>query len=182
MEEQTAMFSNDRIRELTSMIYEMKDRLESMVRILNGEKIAAAQSSGGEETGMHIMDTGERIIEGVFNGERMVGPDGKEYPIPPNYASKSKLVEGDIMKLTITANGSFIYKQIGPVNKKRIMGELVRGETHDDWRVLSNGRTYRVLKASVTFHRGNAGDETVILVPEDGESNWGAVENIIKKK
>ena len=56
-----------------------------------------------------------KIVEGVFNGQNMVGPDGEIYTIPANYASKSKLVEGDILKLTIAPDGSFVYKQIGPV-------------------------------------------------------------------
>ena len=42
-----------------------------------------------------------KIIEGVFDGQNMVGSDGKTYPVPANYASKSKLVQGDILKLTI---------------------------------------------------------------------------------
>ena len=33
-----------------------------------------------------------KIIEGVFDGQNMVGSDGKTYPVPANYASKSKLV------------------------------------------------------------------------------------------
>ena len=41
------------------------------------------------------------VIEGVFNGKEMVGPDGKLHGMSPNYASKSKLVEGDILKLTV---------------------------------------------------------------------------------
>ncbi|MBU1146566.1 hypothetical protein KKD80_03410, partial [Patescibacteria group bacterium] len=43
-------------------------------------------------------ESGERIMEGVFNGQNMIGADGKEYLVPANYASKSKLVEGDILK------------------------------------------------------------------------------------
>ena len=35
-----------------------------------------------------------RVVEGVFDGQNMVGSDGKIYSVPPNYASKSKLVEG----------------------------------------------------------------------------------------
>ena len=50
----------------------------------------------------------------------MLSPDGKNYPIPANYASKSKLVEGDLMKLTIAEDGSFIYKQIGPVPRSKL--------------------------------------------------------------
>ena len=76
---------------------------------------------GGEE------NLGEaRVIEGVFDGENMIGPDGKQYSVPANYASKSKLVEGDILKLTITGSGTFVYKQIGPIERARIVGELER--------------------------------------------------------
>ena len=59
-----------------------------------------------------------KVIEGIFDGQIMIGPDGKNYPVPANYASKSKLVEGDIMKLTITEDGKFMYKQIGPVEER----------------------------------------------------------------
>ena len=38
-----------------------------------------------------------KILEGVFDGQNMVGSDGRQYIVPPNYASKSKLVEGDIL-------------------------------------------------------------------------------------
>ena len=54
-----------------------------------------------------------KVIEGVFDGQTMVGSDGKTYPVPANYASKSKLVQGDILKLTIADDGAFLYKQIG---------------------------------------------------------------------
>lgn len=122
---------------------------------------------------------GEQIIEGVFNGEKMVGPDGQEYAVPPNYASKSRLVEGDHMKLTITTYGKFIYKQIGPTERKRIIGVLYFDETTQLWTVLHDGNTYKILTASATFYRGKPGDHVVILVPKDAPSNWGAVENII---
>ena len=51
----------------------------------------------------------------LYTSQVMIGPDGKSYPVPANYASKSKLVEGDILKLTIADDGGFIYKQIGPI-------------------------------------------------------------------
>ena len=39
--------------------------------------------------------------------------------------------------------------------------------------------SYKVIKASITYYKGNPGDEVVLLVPEDGDSLWGAVENVI---
>lgn len=162
--------------QLVSMIHSMKDQLDSMLRLLNGEQVRMRTIQ--EPDALHL-ETGEKVIEGVFTGEKMLGPDGKEYSVPPNYASKSKLVEGDMMKLTITNNGSFLYKQIGPIERKRVVGELMCNPETGQWSVVAEGRTYKVLNASVSFYKGSAGDEVVILVPESGESQWGAVENIM---
>ncbi|MDD5071816.1 MAG: hypothetical protein PHQ42_03720 [Patescibacteria group bacterium] len=128
----------------------------------------------GEETG--------KIIEGVFDGENMIGPDGKQYSVPANYASKSKLVEGDILKLTITQNGTFIYKQIGPIERARVVGELKKSGDGDFVVESEEGKKWQVLPASVTYFKGEAGDETIILIPKTGESKWAAVENIIRKR
>jgi hypothetical protein len=120
-------------------------------------------------------DLGGKVVEGIFDGQKMAGPDGKEYPVPANYASKSKLVEGDIMKLTIATDGSFIYKQIGPTERKQIIGTLVQ---HDGaYYVEANGREYRILLASVTYFRIAVGDQVTIIVPADNpEAEWAAVE------
>lgn len=143
---------------------------------INSEVIEKAQALGKEE------ENGEsKIVEGVFNGENMVGPDGKIYNIPANYVSKSKLVEGDILKLTITGDGSFLYKQIGPVKRKRIIGTLVKDEGNEEYRVTVGDRSYKVITAAVTYFKGEPGDETIILTSVDGSSKWAAVENIVKK-
>ena len=123
----------------------------------------------------------ENIIEGVFNGKKMIGSDGKEYVVPPNYASKSKLVEGDIMKLTLAPNGRFIYKQIGSIPRKRIIGVLSFDEERQLWNVLHENKKYKVLTASVTFYKGKPYDEAVALIPQDCESDWCAMENVISK-
>lgn len=120
-------------------------------------------------------DVGGKVVEGVFDGQMMLGPDGKNYPIPANYASKSKLVEGDLLKLTITDDGGFVYKQIGPVERKQVIGTLVQ---HDGVHyVEAGGREYRILLASVTYFRLEVGDQVTIIVPADNpDATWAAVE------
>jgi len=120
-------------------------------------------------------DARGKVIEGVFDGQKMAGPDGKEYPVPANYASKSKLVEGDILKLTITDDGGFVYKQIGPVERKQIIGTLVQ---HDGaYYVEVNGKEYRILLASVTYFHIELGDQVTIIIPADNpNATWAAVE------
>ena len=116
-----------------------------------------------------------KIIEGVFDGQTMIGPDGKNYPVPANYASKSKLVEGDILKLTINDDGGFIYKQLGPVPRRQIIGTLVN---HDgSYFVEAGGNEYKILLASVTYFKLRTGDQVTIIIPEDStDTTWAAVE------
>ncbi|PIU01442.1 hypothetical protein COT68_03195, partial [bacterium (Candidatus Torokbacteria) CG09_land_8_20_14_0_10_42_11] len=122
-----------------------------------------------------------RIIQGVFNGQSMVAPDGTEYPVPANYASKSKMIQGDTLKLTIAEDGSFIYKQIGPIERKKVLGVLSQSEDGEYQVIVENNKTYKVLLASVTYFKGEAGDEVTLVVPASGDSEWGAIENILKK-
>lgn len=120
------------------------------------------------------------IIEGVFDGYQMIGPDGTKYSVPSNYASKSKLVEGDLLKLTIAPDGAFIFKQIRPIDRERLIGKLVRDKETEEFRALVGNKLYKVLLASVTYYRGEVGDQVVVLVPVGGHSSWAAIDNIIK--
>jgi hypothetical protein len=116
-----------------------------------------------------------KIIEGVFDGQNMVGSDGKMYPVPANYASKSKLVQGDILKLTITEDGTFLYKQIGPIPRKQVVGALKLENGH--YFVDVAGKDYRVLLASVTYFKAKPGDQVSVNIPEeDTTAEWAALE------
>ena len=123
-------------------------------------------------------DQGEtQIVEGNFDGQNMIGPHEKIFPVPANYASKSKLVEGDRLKLTIMPNGSFVYKQISPVEREFVKGTLVKED--GQFRVIAGGKSFRVLLASVTYYKGEVGDEVTLLTPKDRESMWGTIEAVI---
>jgi hypothetical protein len=89
-------------------------------------------------------------------------------------------VEGDMLKLTITEEGSFVYKQIGPVERKRLIG-IVSQDDLGNYVVIADGKAYRVLLASVTYFKAEPGDEVTVVVPRDSESVWGAIENLVKK-
>jgi hypothetical protein len=115
-----------------------------------------------------------KVIEGVFDGQSMVGSDGKNYPVPANYASKSKLVQGDILKLTITDDGALLYKQIGPIPRKQLVGVLEQKDGH--YFVKVGDQEYRVLLASVTYFKAKPGDQVSVNVPEDDGAEWAALE------
>lgn len=118
-----------------------------------------------------------KIIEGVFDGQTMIDAEGKKYPVPANYASKSKLVAGDILKLTIMPDGRFIYKQIGPVERKTVIGILNQEGSH--FHVLANEKKFNVLLASVTYFKAKNGDEVTIIIPAKEETDWACIENVL---
>ena len=168
---------------LVKALEETQNNLKRAMDILTSKKVNVThlrtRISGDLAPSVSASES-DKIIEGVFNGEGMVGSDGREYSIPPNYASKSKLVEGDILKLTITKNGSFIYKQIGPIERDKLKAILLQDEITGDWYAVTDSRRWKLLTASVTYFRGQPGDEIVILIPKNSKSMWAAVENIIK--
>ncbi len=120
-----------------------------------------------------------RIIEGVFDGQNMIDQKGTVYPVPANYASKSKLIPGDVLKLTVTEEGKFLYKQIGPIERKTVIGPLVYND--GQYQVLTEGKAYNVLLASVTYFRASVGDEVTIIIPISEDSDWAAIEAVLPK-
>src|SRR3954469_1559503 len=124
-------------------------RLRALIQEAETNLAAANElliSLGGDDEHVQAKITEEirgKVVEGVFDGQNMVGSDGKTYPVPANYASKSKLVQGDILKLTIAEDGAFLYKQIGPIPRKQVVGTLVLESGH--YFVDVAGKKYRVL-------------------------------------
>lgn len=133
-------------------------------------------ASDGVITEAH-MEGNLRIIEGAFDGQNMVGGDQRIYPVPANYASKSKLIPGDKLKLTITETGAFKYKQIGPIPRREVMGVVTY--TDGEYHVLVDAKLYRVLLASITYYKAEVGSNVTIIVPQDGDSDWCAIEHLL---
>lgn len=172
--EQTENIS-DKVQALREMIYNSEKSLQSakaMLLQLEGKKKVGRRKKTDE-------DGDGRVIEGTFDGQIMIGADGKQYPVPANYASKSKLIEGDMLKLTITSDGSFIYKQIGPIERSQLIGTVNQDED-GNYFIIANGKPYRVLLASITYFKVEPGDEVTIVTPRDIDSDWASVENVIQ--
>jgi len=156
------------LREIHKMISELGVKPEDLPKP-DDSKPAPLHVGGDAVSG--------KVIEGQFDGQNMIGPNGKTYPVPANYASKSKLVEGDTLKLTIADDGSFIYKQIGPVERKKLIGKLTLD--NGQYKVEAGGVFYNVLFASVTYFKAQPGDEVTVVIPADTTAHWAALEALI---
>lgn len=164
----------------------LKEMLDGIEASLHSAKQLINELTGGKAVKSEYNDAAKNlnasgnIIEGVFDGQNMIGPDKRAYPIPANYASKSKLVPGDILKLTIQEDGTFLYKQIGPTERKTLVGILTFDNSQ--YRVLAGAKSYKVLLASVTYFHAEVGDKVTIVLPANKESEWAAIENLLPKE
>lgn len=167
-----AEIADKQIKRLRSLLDEAETNVAAAKELLIslvGEEEAPTKVDSEEQVG--------KVIEGVFDGQNMIGPDGKTYPVPANYASKSKLVQGDILKLTIADDGSFIYKQIGPVPRKKVIGTVE--QKGGQYYINVDDKDYRVLLASVTYFRAQPGDQVTAVIPEEETAEWAAIEAAI---
>lgn len=148
--------------------------------------------TNGEEDEKQILNelfasTQERVatprsdsVRGVFIGDAMRGPDGHLYSISHNYASKSHLVQGDILHLHIAEDGKYCYKQISQIERKRTSGVLEQDPTTAAYRAYCPEGRFRVLPASITYFKALAGDIVQCIIPAKGQCQWAAVEGIKK--
>lgn len=160
----------------------LRKTIDSAEKTIQSAKAMLLQLEGKKKVGRQkkiLEDDEGDVVYGTFDGQIMIGDDGKQYPVPANYASKSKLVEGDMLKLTID-NGSFMYKQVGPIDRKNLIGVAGQDEG-GNYFVISEGVPYKILLASITYFKIEPGDEVVITVPTAKSSLWAAVENVLQK-
>lgn len=171
----------DKIKSLEEMIANAQQTIadaQQMLTQLKGDNQNSATVFSAPKQPMSSADG--QIIHGTFDGQIMVGEDDKQYPVPANYASKSKLVEGDMLKLTITPEGNFVYKQIGPAQRRYLIG-IVQRDEKGNYSIIAEGKKYKVLLAAATYFKIEPGDEVTLVVPKDGQSQWAAIENVLKK-
>lgn len=158
----------------------IKSAKRILKEILTEENIESGSEVDIDTSWLHSYKSGEdKIIEGVFTGEEMIGVDGHKYPVPVNYASKSKLVQGDRMKLTIDMTGRMLYKQIQQIERETKVGLLTKEQ--GKFQVLADGISYAVLTAAVTHFKAEIGDSITVIIPKGKEATFAAIEAVIPK-
>jgi len=129
---------------------------------------------------LHAYDSWEdKIVEWVFTWEAMLGADGNIYPIPQNYASKSRLVQWSKVKAIIKPDGKMLYKIIEEIKSETQIWLLTK--SWDKFQVIAEWKTYNVLLAAVTYIKWEVWDKVSIKVPEWKEATFAAIESIIPK-
>lgn len=167
--------------EKSQKIQALREMINSAEQTIQSAKAMLLQIEGKKKVGRHrkIEESDANVVQGTFDGQIMIGTNGKQYPVPANYASKSKLVEGDFLKLTIVPDGSFVYKQIGPVPRQNKIG-IVGQDSSGNYFVAADGRPFKVLLASITYFNAEPGDEVAIVTSQDPNGQWASIEAVLQ--
>jgi len=122
----------------------------------------------------------DKIIEWVFSWEYMIWADWNKYPVPANYASKSKLVQWDKLKLTIEWNWKMIYKQIEPIERETKIWLVAKN--WNKFQVIIDWNSYNLLTAAVTHFKAEIWDSISVLLPKNKEATYAAIDMLIPKE
>ncbi|MBP9779176.1 hypothetical protein KBD33_00965 [Candidatus Gracilibacteria bacterium] len=170
------------LKALRDLIHSAQGSIQSAKKILSSLLGEDNVIDGPEYDtgGLMSYNSGElQIVEGVFTGENMLGPDGNTYPVPQNYASKSLLVQGSRLKAIIEGNGRIKYKIIEEIPFATHVGIVTK--VGEKYQVVTDTKSYNVLMAAITFHKCSVGDTVSIRTPEGKDATYAVIEAIIPK-
>lgn len=161
-----------KVKKTIQTLSTLKDNIWSLDEIIQDQKKQRPQKSLSQSNS----------IEWEFDGYFMVGEDMKKYPVPVNYSSKSKLIPGDRLKVTIKDNGELIYKLILPAERQHIRAVLSKDtkEQNKFLAITNDKQVYNLNTAAVSYFKWLSGDEIYITINKEGKWNYAALDAIIK--
>lgn len=173
---------NDSLVTLLHMLNKLENdvvKAKAVVQKLFGENWSAYDNVSSAPA--MTEEDGVQVVEWKFDGTFMQGNDGKMYPVPMNYASKTKLVPGDMLKLRIMEDGKLIYKVIGPAARKFLKAKLTKTEEGKFIALTEDNKTFSLNQAAVSFFKWDVGNEITIIVNGSEDSGFAAIEAVISK-
>lgn len=120
-----------------------------------------------------------KVIEWVFDWYFMIWSDWKKYPVPLNYASKTKLISWDILKLRILQDWKLMYKLIWEAPRKFIKATLSKSDDNKFIGITEEWKAYSLNQAAVTFFKWKPWDELSIVINSDWNWDYAAIEALI---
>jgi hypothetical protein len=145
------------------------------------EKMQSLHQKTITQTQTEMESEDKSVIHGDFNGQLMIGEDQKKYPVPLNYASKTKLIPGDKLKLSIKTDGKLIYKLVEPAERKHQKAILSLADDQKPIALTDEQQTFFLNQAAVSYYKGTPGDELYIVTNANDQGAYAAIEAVIKQ-
>ncbi len=176
MEQKTILAIKDFIENAEKSI---KNAKKLLIEVLKDENIDLWNHKFNLDSLTDYRDNDNKIIEWIFTWEDMLWADNNRYPIPANYASKSKLVQWDRLKLTIDTIGRMTYKQILPI--PRFIKTWIIAKENDRYIVICDSKSYNLLQRAVTHFKLEIWDKVSVVLPEWKDATFAAIEMALPK-
>ncbi len=176
-------------KEILSSILEIINTIEKDIiriktilkKIQHGEKIEPENIEINKNELSSYEEDNLKIIEGVFDWYFFIWPHNKKIPVPLNYASKSKLIPWDKLKLTIFSDGKLIYKLIKPAPRKNLKATVSKIDDNKYIAITDDWKTYKLNLAAVTYFKVKPWDEITIITNSEGKWEYAAIEWVINR-
>lgn len=160
------------VSEIRQSVENIKKELDNLVRLVENGSTGTATGAANQ-----VAQSSDEVIgTGQYDGFYVTTEDGQKHEVPPTYASKSRVVFGDTLK--ILKNGDRVYfEHLNKVPRKELSGILTKKE--GSWHFLSHSGVYKVLDVAVEYYKGKELDEAIALVPEDNlEAPFAALDKV----
>lgn len=117
---------------------------------------------------------------GKYDGMFMVTEASKKYPVPDNYAAKTKLVYGDRLKMIEGPEGRrFKHAEKIP----RVEAEATLTIKDGRFVAVAPEGSYKLIQSAVKYLRGEEGDKVKILLPRDEKhAPFAAIVEVVGKE
>ncbi len=106
-------------------------------------------------------------LVGKYDGMFMITEAGKKYPVPDNYAAKTKLVYGDKLKMIEGPEGRR-FKLLEEVERTETEAQLAIKDGH--FEALGKEGSYKIIQGAVRYWNGAEKDKIKILLPKGGKN------------
>lgn len=117
-------------------------------------------------------------VEGVFDGVFLVPTDGEKIEVPAAYASKTRILYGDTIKM-YDDNGEKKFKVMVKQSRKKLNAMATKRD--GKWYALTGLGAYKISDSYAEFNKLGVNDQLTILVPEGNLLvPFAAVEEVIK--
>ena len=170
--------TNSELQEIIDFTKNIKSQLNGIISVLEMLKQDDEQSGNKKPIQQKTKNVVEKEVEGVFDGQKMIGSDTNQYEVPIDFIDNKKLVEGDLLRLKIKSNGEKLFKQAGSVKRERLIGNIKYDNQNQQWKVVANNQDLNIMEAFTNIYNVNDGDKVSVLIPANGNSTWATIENV----
>jgi hypothetical protein len=119
---------------------------------------------------------------GEFDGTNIVCGDGSVIVVNPNYASRSLLVDGDVLSATFE-NGRMIYKQLSLADREMKEGHISYDPLGRAVFVANDGKEYNMIAAMQAYHEtANGMEEGTSVIAQCGRRICAILSIVPRKK